>query len=297
MAIIKRAIDLAILDLGSPPARFAWMSIGSQGRKEQLLLTDQDSFLIFEDVAADKYHDVKDYFLKLAKKATATLENTGYPFCPYGHMASNVIWCKSMADWIRQYDEWMNTPGHKTTDDSYSIFFDYEIAFGEIQLEEALTENIFKNTRKNKKFFAFLGNEALKKPAPLGFFKQFNVEEEGEHKDLFDIKNRAIMHYVDAARLLVLSHDLKGINNTFIRFKQLAIAEPKYADIYLNSAEAFLLLLKFKTVEGLKNGTTGQYISIEELSKSDREKLKNCFLPLKDLEEIIKNKFQLTYFS
>jgi CBS domain-containing protein len=59
-AIIKRSIELSILDLGSPPARFAWFSIGSQGRKEQFLLTDQESFLIFEDVAAENYRDVKD---------------------------------------------------------------------------------------------------------------------------------------------------------------------------------------------------------------------------------------------
>src|SRR6478735_5434559 len=78
LAIIKRAIELAILELGSPPARFAWLSIGSQGRKEQLLLTDQDHILIFEDVAAEKYRDVKNYFLNLAKKATGTLEQIGY---------------------------------------------------------------------------------------------------------------------------------------------------------------------------------------------------------------------------
>ncbi len=296
MAIIKRSVDLAILDFGSPPSRFAWLSIGSQGRKEQLLLTDQDSFLVFEDVAADKYRDVKNYFLKIAKRVTVTLEHIGYPYCPQGHMASNMVWCKSLSDWVKQYDEWMNTPGEKT-EDSYSIFFDYEIAFGEVKIETALTETIFRFAKKNKKFLAFLGTEALRKPPPLSFFKQFNLEEEGEHKDLFDIKNRAILPYVDAARLLVLSHDIQGINNTFLRFKQLAITEPKYADIYLNSAEAFLMLLKFKTAEGLKNGSTGQYISIDELSKSDREKLKNCFQPMKDLEEIIKNKFQLTYFS
>ena len=298
MAIIKRAVDLSILEIGSAPARFAWLSIGSQGRKEQLLLTDQDSFLVFEDVAADKYRDVKDYFLQLARRVTATLEITGYPYCPHGNMASNTIWCKSLTDWNKQYDEWMNNPGGKTGD-NYSIFFDYEIAFGEILLEEALTATIFKNVnvKTNKKFFAFLGNEALKKPPALSFFKQFNLEEEGEYKDLFDIKTRALMPYIDAARVLVLSHEIKGVNNTFLRFKQLAITEPKYADIYLNSAEAFLTLLKYRTVNGLSNGTSGQYISIEELSKPDREKLKNCFLPLKDLEEIIKNKFQLTYFS
>ena len=75
LALIKRCVELAILDLGSPPARFAWLSIGSQGRKEQLLLTDQDSILVFEDVAEEKYRDVKDYFIKLAKRATTILEN------------------------------------------------------------------------------------------------------------------------------------------------------------------------------------------------------------------------------
>lgn len=296
MALIKRAIDLAILELGSPPSRFAWLSIGSQGRKEQLLMTDQDSILVFEDIAPDKYRDVKDYYLKLAGKVTETLNTTGYPYCPYGHMANNIIWCKSLTDWKNQYGNWMNTPGEKT-DEICSIFFDYELVFGEIQLEEALNEQVFKNAEKNKKFFAFLGTDALKKPAPLSFFKQFILEEEGEHKDLFDIKNRAIMPLVDTARLLVMSHGIKGINNTFLRFKQLAITEPKYSEVYLNAAEAFLLLSKFRTLEGLKNGSSGQYINLQELSKSDKEKLKNAFLPMKDLEEIIKNKFQLTYFS
>ena len=101
---------------------------------------------------------------------------------------------------------------------------------------------------------------------------------------------------VDAARLLILSHKIKGVNNTFLRFKQLAIVEPKYSEIYLNAAEAFMVLTKIRTKEGLKNNSTGQFILIEELSKSDREKLKNALLPMKELEEIIKNKFQLTYF-
>ncbi|HLA56112.1 MAG TPA: DUF294 nucleotidyltransferase-like domain-containing protein, partial [Flavobacterium sp.] len=137
LAMVRRSVELAILDLGSPPARFAWLSIGSQGRKEQLLLTDQDSILVFEDVAADKYRDVKDYFLKLAKKTTATLEKVGYSYCPYGHMASNMLWCKSLTDWIKQYNTWMNNPGEGK--DISSIFFDYEIAIGEPKIEEAIT--------------------------------------------------------------------------------------------------------------------------------------------------------------
>jgi CBS domain-containing protein len=73
---------LSILDLGSPPARFAWLSIGSQGRKEQLLLTDQDSILILKMLLPDKYREVKDYFLKL-KKDNSSLKNW-FEFCPNG---------------------------------------------------------------------------------------------------------------------------------------------------------------------------------------------------------------------
>lgn len=295
-AIIKRSVELAILDLGSPPARFAWLSIGSQGRKEQLLLTDQDSILVFEDVAADKYRDVKDYFIKLSKRTTTTLEKVGFSFCPNEHMASNMMWCKSLTDWIKQYDNWMKTPGEKSNAIS-SVFFDYEIAFGEVKIEDALTDVIFKNASNNALFFDYLGNDALKKPSPLNFFKKFNVEEEGENKGKFDIKNKALMPLVDGARLLAINLNLRGINNTYLRFKQLAMVDPKFSEVYLSCSDSFLTLSKFRTLEGLKNDSSGQYINLEELSKADKEKLKNALLPMKDLEDLIKDKFQLTQFS
>ncbi|CAD0006557.1 MULTISPECIES: DUF294 nucleotidyltransferase-like domain-containing protein [Flavobacterium] len=296
LALIKRAVELTILDLGSPPARFAWLSIGSQGRKEQLLLTDQDSILIFEDVTPEKYREVKDYFLRLAKRTTSLLEKVGYEFCPNGHMGSNMLWCKSLTDWIKQYNSWMNTPGENSNDLS-SIFFDYEIVFGEPKIEEAVENIIFKNAINNPLFFDFLGNDALKKNAPLSFFKKFILEEEGPHKMKFDIKTKALMPLIDGARLLILSSNIKGIKNTYLRFKQLAISDSKNAEIYLSCAEAFLTLLKFRTIEGLKNDDSGQYINIKELSKTDKEKLKNALAPMRDLEELIKSKFQLTQFS
>jgi len=296
IAIIKRAVELAILDLGSPPARFAWLSIGSQGRKEQLLYTDQDSILVFEDVAAEKYRDIKDYFIKLAKKTTGTLEKVGFALSPEGHVSSNLQWCKSLTDWSKQYNSWMNTPGENSNEIS-SVFFDYEMAFGEQKIEDMITENIFKNVKNNVLFFDYLGNDALKKPAPLNFFKKFNVEEEGEHKGKFDIKTRALMPLIDGARLLVLNLNIKGINNTYLRYKQLAITDPKYSEIYLDCAEAFITLSKFRTLEGLKNDSTGQYINLDELTKIEKEKLKNALAPMKELEELIKYKFQLTQFS
>lgn len=296
MALIRRSIELSILSLGSPPARFAWLSIGSQGRKEQLLFTDQDSMLIFEDVSEDNYRDVKDYFIRLAKRIVANLQQTGYPACPFGHMGNNLFWCKSLSEWIEQYETWMNNPGKKNSQLS-SIFFDFEIVFGATKLEEAIANVVFNNVNNNTTFFDYLGNDALKKPSPVTFFKKFSVEEEGEHKDLFDIKRRALMPLIDAGRLLTLSQGIRGINNTWLRFKQLAMQDEKHAEVYLNCAEAFLILSKFRTIEGLKNDSDGEYINLEELSKNDKEKLKNAFEPMKDLEEIIKNRFKLTQFS
>jgi CBS domain-containing protein len=296
LSIVRRAVEQAILELGSPPVHFAFLSIGSQGRKEQLLYTDHDNILVFEDVSAEKYRDVKDYFLQLAKKTTATLEQIGFSHCPFGHVANNTNYCKSLTDWIKQYNSWINTPG-ENTNENCTIFFDYELAFGEQSIETAITENIFKNAKNNTLFYDYLGNDALKKPTPLNFFKKFNLEEDGEHKGKFDIKTKGLLPLIECARLLVLSFGIKGINNTYQRFKQLAITDVSHSEVYLDCAEAFLTLSKFRANEGLKNDNTGEFIDIEELSKADKEKLKNALAPMRDLEELIKDKFQLTQFS
>ena len=234
--------------------------------------------------------------MKLAKRATTILEKVGYEFCPNGHMASNMLWCKSMSDWIKQYNNWMKTPGDKSNDIS-SIFFDNEYVFGESKIEDDLTDVIFKNTKNNALFFDYLGNDALRKNPPLNFFKKFNLEEEGTNRGKFDIKNKGIMPLVDGARLCAINFNLRGISNTYLRFKQLAMVDPKFSEIYLNCADAFLILSKFRTLEGLKNDSNGNYVNVDELTKVDKEKIRNALGPMRDLEELIKDKFQLTQFS
>lgn len=296
LAIIKRCVELSILDMGSPPVRFVWLSIGSQGRKEQLLFTDQDSMLVFEDVSAEQYREVKDYFVKLAKRTVSNLEKVGYPSCTQDHMASNLLWCKSLSDWIKQFNSWMNTPGENSNDMS-ALFFDYERVFGDEKLEEAIGNTIFQNAKNNTLFFDYLGNDVLRSNAPLTFFKKFITEEDAMNRNKFDIKSRALLPLIDGARLFALFHNLKGINNTYLRFKQLAIIDPKNAEIYLNCAEAFITLSKFRTLEGLKNDDSGQYLPVAEMSRIDKDRLKAALVPMKELEELIKGKFKLTQFS
>jgi CBS domain-containing protein len=296
-AISKRAIELAIEKIGTPPpTKFSWLCMGSQGRKEQLLLTDQDNFIVFEDVPDKEYDTVKRYFLELAERVTKTLNKVGYEYCPANMMASNPLWCKSLTDWKKQFNLWINAPGDNGIL-MCSIFFDYDLVYGEESFVDKLTQNIFENTHKNELFFAYLGADAIKSPPPLGFFKQFIVENDGENKDTFDIKARALMPLIDAGRLLALHREVRNVNNTYLRYKKLAELEPHNEELYEACADAFLTLLSFRTEEGLTNENSGRYLNLKELSKLDKVKLKNSFYPIQGVQELLKTRFQLAYFT
>jgi CBS domain-containing protein len=295
-AIIKRAIELVLSEFGSAPSRFSWFSIGSQGRKEQLILEDYDSIIVFEDVATDKYNYVQDYYIKLGNSVSNMLFEIGYFPDNESIKNYNSDNCKSLKEWAKVYNIWINTPSKKNNVNC-NAFFDLEIVYGDSSIEIELTDYVFKNVNKNNLFFDYLGNDALRKPPPLSFFKKFNVEELGENKDKFDIYNKAMLPLVDGARLLTLSNNVRGINNTYSRFKHMAMIDPKHSEIYINCAEAFLYYLKIKTLEGLKNENDGQFIDVEQLPKIDKERLKNELNSMKDLEEFIKDNYQLTHFS
>ncbi|MDO9275950.1 MAG: DUF294 nucleotidyltransferase-like domain-containing protein [Lutibacter sp.] len=292
-AITIKAIELSLEEMDKqPPVKFGWLALGSQGRKEQLLMTDQDNALVFEDISPDKYMPTKQYFLQLAKKVTEKLNVIGFEYCPADMMASNPNWCLSLTEWKNQFDTWIKTP----TEDAImmcTIFFDYDLVFGDKKLVNAMSDSIYESINSFEIFLNFLGRNALRNPSPIGFFRQFLVENDGAHKDQFDIKSRAIMPLVDAARLLILSHKVKDKNNTISRFKKLIKAEPKNEDLYLSCIDAFKILQQFRTNQGLKNKDSGRYVDLKNLSKFEKLKLKGCFKPIKDVQELLNIRYNL----
>ena len=156
-----------------------------------------------------------------------------------------------------------------------------------------LTKSIFKSVQSFEIFLNLLGKNALKNPSPLGFFRQFLVEHDGEHKDQFDLKSRALMPLIDAARLITLSHNIKDKNNTIARFNKLSKVEPQNKDLYLSCADAFKILLHYRTEQGLKNNDSGRYINLNTLTKTEKLKLKGCFKPIKDIQELLNIRYNL----
>ncbi len=291
--IIIRSIELCLLKMeGPPPVKFTWVALGSQGRREQLLRSDQDNALIFEDVPKSKFKVTQDYFLLLSSKVVKYLNTIGYEYCPADMMASNPKWCTSLTHWKQQFDNWILKPDESGILLS-SIFFDYEFIYGSQDLTDKLTKSLFKTLNTDNYFLNRLAKDIIDKPSPVGFFRQFIVEQDGEHKDFFNIKIRALMPLIDAARILILSHKVSTSNNTLQRYKKLAELEPQNKDLFNSCERAFRTLLKFKTEQGILNGDSGKLIQLESLTKTEKLKLKRAFKPIKEIQELLIFRFNL----
>ncbi len=290
-ACIKQVITIALTKMTTPPpVKFSWLALGSQGRSEQLLQTDQDNALVYEDVPEELEIATKEYFLALATHINKGLFDIGYDYCPAEMMASNPKWCLSLSQWKSTVHHWITNPGKNEVLLSF-IFFDYSLSFGDGDLVSNLSDYIFEEVKANPVFYIHLVSGALQSPSPTGFFRQFLLEQDGANKDFFNIKNRALMPLADAARVLILSHSVKSISNTAERFKKLAELEPNNSELYLACAYSYKVLLKFRTKQGLLHHDSGQYIALDSLTKMEKIKLKNTFKTIKELQEIISIRF------
>lgn len=292
-ACVKQLIQLAVAKMEKkPPVAFAWLAMGSQGRGEQLLHTDQDNALLFADVAPSKLEKTTAYFLRLSKHINKGLQEIGYEYCPAEMMASSPKWCMSLSQWKATVGHWISNPGKEEVLLS-SIFFDYNLSYGDGHLLDELSDHIFEGTRKYPLFFVHLASGALQNPSPTGFFRQFLLEQDGAYKDFFDIKRRALMPLTDAARVLILSHTIKSINGTIERFEKLAELEENNRELYLACSYATKALIKFRTKQGILHGDSGRFIALDTLSKEEKIKLKRTFKTIKEIQELITVRFKV----
>lgn len=170
-ACIKQVIAIALAKMKTPPpVKFAWLALGSQGRSEQLLQTDQDNALVYEDVPEELEAATKKYFLELATHVNKGLFDIGYEYCPAEMMASNPKWCLSLGQWKDLVYHWITNPGKNEVLLSF-IFFDYSLSYGDSELVNNLSDSIFENIKANPVFYIHLVSGALQSPSPTGFFR------------------------------------------------------------------------------------------------------------------------------
>jgi CBS domain-containing protein len=157
-SITRRLLELGVRRLGDPPARWAWLGLGSLARQEQSLVTDQDHALAYD--ADDVPSDLLDpYFAKLAEFVTAGLERIGIPRCRAGVIASNREWRGSLGEWEFRFRRWMSDPG-RVGSAFTGITFDYRELAGPLEVEPAL-DAVIRSAATNKEFLRHLASQAV----------------------------------------------------------------------------------------------------------------------------------------
>ncbi len=293
------ALSLAAMEgegLEMPALAFCWLSLGSQARGEQLLRTDQDHALVMADGSPDVLAKAKDFYVDLGQRVSTALAEIGFERCVGDMMAANPTWCLSISEWERQLVEWVKNPNGVNLLNA-STLMDRRPLAGDLALGRRLVETSAATVQNETLFLAFLAKAAVDNPPPLSFFRSFLVESSGEHKDDFDIKQRAMLSLVDAARVLSLHVGIGDPPNTVDRYDRLREAEPRNAEVYHAAAQAYDTLMLFRARQGLGDGTDGRYFKIRELSKLERLQLRNTFRPIEDLLGILKMRFSLQMLS
>lgn len=208
--IAIKVIESVIDEMGQPPAKFVFMVLGSEGRKEQTLKTDQDNAIIYEDKANEHRELVREYFLKLADIVSGRLNDIGFSFCSGGFMAKNHEWTHSLSYWKRNYAGWIETPLAETAI-KFSTFFDCRFLYGEAEIMEELKNFLDEELQKPlEKLFYFMAKNALQYEPPLTFFKNIRTTTIGA-QEVFDIK-KAMTPIVDLVRVYALQNRIFEVN-------------------------------------------------------------------------------------
>jgi CBS domain-containing protein len=293
---LRRLLDMAVEELGAPPAPFAFLTLGSEGRREQTLVTDQDNALVYAD-AAGREEAAAEYFTRLGERVCAWLNEVGVAYCHAHVMASNPQWCQPLSVWKEYFKDWVRFPVPKNVMNS-NIFFDFREIYGDTSLGSALRAYVLELLAPRPgMFFHLLAHEVVRQGLPVGLFGRVAVETRGSREDVLDIKV-PIARICDLARLHALWHGVEA-TNTLERLRRLAeraVLEPRTC-LDLQHAHSFLMQVRLaRQVAALNEAgaASDNLISTKEISSLEYKFLEETFGLIERVQERTRRKFLRT---
>lgn len=253
--------------------------LGSEGRGEQILKTDQDNALIIRD---DFTHPALEAVRHLL---TETLMDFGYPPCPGGIMVNQAQWCQTLAAFKAQISDWIS--GSKKLL-NLAIFLDAHSVAGDSTLLTEAKHHLRQCLQDNQAFFSHFARETLAFETPLGLFTTFIVEK--DHDNQLDLKKGGIFPIVQGVRSLALEYNIIA-TNTVMRID--ALKEKKVLDSTLATElqEAFFFMSMLRLRFGLDNlkqqKNADNYITPSRLNKLERDLLKDSFSIVNKFKQLI----------
>jgi CBS domain-containing protein len=290
-AVAIRLIQLAEEKLGPAPVSWCWLGFGSQARAEQLLGADQDNGIIIDNSVQE--HQLQ-WFADMAKMVCDGLNACGYVYCPGEIMASTEQWRQPLSSWQQKVQRWVTTP---TPDAAMrvSIFFDLRCVYGASALCQQLQKTMLEKSSANSIFLAALAANALDTKPPLGIFRRFVLDRDGEHRDYLDLKKRGVLPITEMVRLRALANKVSAVN-TQERLK--VLAQEKHMTIVdsrnLVDALHFIqqLRIKHQCDQIIRGEKVSNFINPKDLPKMAKEQLRDAFTIIDDAQSAIRQTYR-----
>lgn len=269
-AVRRRVVSLVEAELGPPPVPYSWVVLGSVAREEEALSADQDHALVIGRTGDD------EWFARLADRVTVVLEEAGWPRCSGDVMATNPRWRLNVDDWRRQFALWSREPKPDAVL-NVAIAYDMRHLCGDQRLTQAVRRAGASSV--TERMLGHLAGQAVRMRPPLGFFRGFVLDHEGQHRQTFDIK-RGIAAVVQLTRV----HALRGGSTALTTRGRIDAAREGGlldAESAVNLQDAFELMsywrLRHQAAQWRAGSAPDNHIAPTDLTGHQRRHLKDAF--------------------
>ena len=263
--LTRRLLALQAQAHGVDLQRLCWLALGSEGRGEQTIATDQDNALLLPDDTSD---EELERLRVWADGVNQALDACGYPLCKGGIMAGQVACCLRVSQWMARFSHWID---HGSPEDLLhaSIFFDFRAIAGDLALAQPLTERIAERIRATPRFLHQLAINALAHRSPLNWFGHVELDDAGT----VDLKLQGAALFVDAARILGLAQGVTA-TSTRQRLLQTGVAlglKPQEYESWVGAFEFVQSLrLRLQLEPDVARSAQPNRLTLQTLSDIDR---------------------------
>lgn len=293
--VLSQRIIERVLDAEVTAVRYCWIALGSEGRQEQTLATDQDNGIIFIPPAGVSVDATRALLLPHAQAVNRALDRAGYELCKGDIMAGNPAWCLSLTEWQQRFAGWIDSGTPEALLDA-AIFFDFRALHGDSALGDELRLWLHQRIARQPKFLHQMAANALRTRPPVGLFRDFLTDGKGAHRNTVDLKMNGASPFVDAARIYALQTGLRD-TNTVGRLRGIASALGVPEGELAAWIRAFLFIqltrLRHQQTLRLAGRTLNNRLNPYELNEMDRLTLREAFRQARKLQARLALDYQL----
>lgn len=296
----SRVMDIVVSDMDAagltrPPVPIALISMGSDGREEQTLITDQDNLIVYGDGGGEA---ADHYFREFSTRLVDRLEEAGFKRCTGDIMPTNRTWRGSFSQWRKRLfsivryeveDIGKNVMNLIVLSDARYVAGDQELAAELIDMIRSMERDYFQ-------VLWGMAKAATEMTLALGFMKRIWTEGSGEHKGEFNVKLLAWAPLVMNVRILAINQSIPA-TSTLERISLLESEGSFSSSFARDLIDAYhvltrqRILIQIKALKGIQNDS--YYLNPYQLSSTEREQIRHAMIKIEELQKIIYANFHI----